>query len=101
MYLRREHLSRTARAPAKLNLFLEILGRRDDGFHELETLIVPIGLSDFLKFEPTSAGSGRVGKITLIVRPCFPVGATAVDQAVPAGAENLVVRALETLRTKS
>jgi len=29
-------------APAKINLSLKILGRRGDGFHEIETLIAPI-----------------------------------------------------------
>ncbi|MFN2541186.1 MAG: 4-(cytidine 5'-diphospho)-2-C-methyl-D-erythritol kinase [Chthoniobacterales bacterium] len=33
-------------APAKINLSLKILGRRDDGFHKIETLIAPISLCD-------------------------------------------------------
>src|SRR5687768_4158809 len=36
-------------APAKINLFLRVLGRRPDGYHELETLIVPIELADRLE----------------------------------------------------
>ena len=39
-------------APAKLNLSLRVLGRRDDGFHEIETLMVPVqGLADELLFD--------------------------------------------------
>jgi 4-diphosphocytidyl-2-C-methyl-D-erythritol kinase len=38
-------------APAKLNLFLQVIGRRPDGFHELRTGFVAIGLSDTLDFE--------------------------------------------------
>jgi 4-diphosphocytidyl-2-C-methyl-D-erythritol kinase len=34
--------------PAKINLFFEVLGRRDDGFHEIETLMAPINLRDSL-----------------------------------------------------
>jgi 4-diphosphocytidyl-2-C-methyl-D-erythritol kinase len=37
-------------APAKINLFLQVLGRRDDGYHELRTLMVCIGLHDTLVF---------------------------------------------------
>jgi 4-diphosphocytidyl-2-C-methyl-D-erythritol kinase len=37
-------------APAKLNLFLEILAKRADGYHEIETLMCPIGLYDSLTF---------------------------------------------------
>ncbi len=35
-------------APAKLNLFLEILGRRPDGYHEIESLMVAVDLYDTL-----------------------------------------------------
>jgi len=38
-------------APAKLNLFLHVLGRRDDGYHRIDSLIVPIDWCDVLHFE--------------------------------------------------
>ena len=40
--------------PAKLNLYLEVLGRRTDGFHELETLLVPVQIFDHLRWSPSS-----------------------------------------------
>lgn len=40
------------RAPAKINLTLEILARREDGFHALRSVMVPIGLADELEFAP-------------------------------------------------
>jgi len=43
-------------SPCKINLLLNILGRRPDGFHELETLIQPVALWDELTFR--RAGSG-------------------------------------------
>lgn len=39
-------------SPAKLNLFLHIIGRRENGYHELQTIFQLIDLCDWLKFEP-------------------------------------------------
>ena len=38
-------------APAKLNLFLRIIGRREDGYHELQTVFVFLDFGDELKFQ--------------------------------------------------
>jgi len=43
-------------APAKLNLFLHVVGRRADGFHELQTGFQFLDWCDELEFEPLSAG---------------------------------------------
>jgi 4-diphosphocytidyl-2-C-methyl-D-erythritol kinase len=43
-------------APAKLNLFLHITGRRADGYHTLQTLFRFVGLCDTLRFVPRSDG---------------------------------------------
>ena len=43
---------RWQRAPAKINLTLRVIGRRDDGYHELESLVAFAGLGDWLGFEP-------------------------------------------------
>src|SRR5205823_10277195 len=37
------------RAMAKVNLFLRVVGRREDGYHDLESLIVPVDLADRLE----------------------------------------------------
>src|SRR5262249_49874951 len=44
-------------APAKINLFLEILGKRPDGYHEIATLMVAIRLYDTLVFKEDPAGA--------------------------------------------
>ena len=43
-------------APAKLNLFLHILGRRSDGYHQLQTLFQLLDKGDTLQFESLSGG---------------------------------------------
>ena len=68
----------TLACPAKINLFLELLGRRDDGYHEIETLITTIDLCDELEVVVGPPG------IELTVEG---------DPSVPAGPENLVWRA--------
>ncbi len=43
-------------APAKLNLFLHVVGRRPDGYHELQTAFVAVTLADTLDFERRADG---------------------------------------------
>ena len=47
-------------APAKLNLFLHVTGRRDDGYHLLQTLFRFIDHSDRLRFSPRNDGDLRL-----------------------------------------
>jgi 4-diphosphocytidyl-2-C-methyl-D-erythritol kinase len=49
-------MSLEKRSPCKLNLLLNILGKRPDGFHELETLMYPIRVFDRLTFERAGQG---------------------------------------------
>jgi 4-diphosphocytidyl-2-C-methyl-D-erythritol kinase len=74
-------------APAKINLSLRVLRRREDRFHEIETFIVPISLADELIIERSSAGEG-------IQFQCD-------DSSIPCGAENLVMRAANVFFAKT
>lgn len=82
-------------APAKLNLFLEVLGKRSDGFHEIETLMLPIGLYDTLYFQ-----SDRSGKIELACES-HGVRQAAAAEPLPAGPQNIVYRAIELVQRRS
>ena len=74
------------RAPAKINLHLEVLGLRSDGFHELAMLMQSIDLADSLRMRPTADGQ--------ISLQC--------DRAdLPTNSSNLVVKAAEMLRARS
>ena len=46
----------TLRAPAKINLGLRILGRRSDGYHDIVSLMVPVGLFDVVRVHPARSG---------------------------------------------
>ena len=44
------------RTNAKINLFLKILGKRSDGYHEIETILHSVGLTDDIEIAPTGSG---------------------------------------------
>ncbi len=46
--------SLTLRAPAKINLTLEVLARRSDGYHGIRSVMVPLDLADELAIEPSA-----------------------------------------------
>jgi 4-diphosphocytidyl-2-C-methyl-D-erythritol kinase len=74
------------RAPAKVNLFLEILGKRPDGYHEIVTCMVAVDLCDVLTFTPASGAD---------------VGLFCDDSSLSTGPDNLVRRAAEMLRQQT
>jgi 4-diphosphocytidyl-2-C-methyl-D-erythritol kinase len=69
-------------ARAKINLFLQVGERRDDGYHEIKSVMQALELSDELYFRRTDANSGKIQ-----VR--------CNDPCVPAGDGNIVCKAIE------
>jgi 4-diphosphocytidyl-2-C-methyl-D-erythritol kinase len=65
-------------APAKINLTLEVKGRREDGFHEIESLVCPISLFDTLDLTAKENGGLEF---------------SCDDASLPTDEHNLVVRA--------
>ena len=74
------------RAPAKINLGLRVLGKRADGFHDIETIFIAVDLYDELRIERRSEGG-----------VCFhwrDGTAGCREQDIGADTDNLVVRAM-------
>jgi 4-diphosphocytidyl-2-C-methyl-D-erythritol kinase len=72
-------------SPCKVNFLLNILGKRPDGFHELETLFHPVALADQLTFTKSAAG----------------IHLTCNNPQLPTDSGNLVYRAAESLLTQA
>src|SRR5688572_1710016 len=66
-------------SPCKVNLILNILGRRPDGFHELETVMHPVAVFDTISCSQASSG----------------IDLSCSHPELPTGPENLVYRAAE------
>ncbi|MFT4552341.1 MAG: 4-diphosphocytidyl-2-C-methyl-D-erythritol kinase [Chlamydiales bacterium] len=75
---------RTYFSPAKINLFFRVLGRRDDGFHEVATLMQAIDLGDSISFELTERDI-----------------LTCEDPALPTDSSNLILKASKLFRQKT
>src|SRR5947209_19282906 len=86
MLIRRRDDAVWAWAPAKVNLYLEVLSRRADGYHELATLMVAVSLYDTLELRDGAPGEVRL----------------RCDQpALSVGPDNLVWRAAELVRQRA
>lgn len=85
-------------APAKLNLFLEVLGKRPDGFHEIETVMTRVSLYDTLSLADDPGGQITLANDLNVAAWPAAGSAASAEKQLPAGAQNIVVRALEALR---
>ena len=76
------------RAPAKINLGLRIVGKRDDGYHLLDTIMVRVSLYDEIgmtRARRFSGGTARLPRVTV----------TCSNPSVPSGEGNLVYQAAD------
>ena len=80
------------RAPAKINLSLRVVGKRADGYHLLDTIMVPVSLYDEID----------IRKVRAAFRPSGDLIKIDCDHpSVPRGKENIVYRAAELILKKS
>ena len=79
-----DHTQFEARPPAKVNLTLKVVGLRPDGYHELESIFLRVGLCDRLTVAP---GTGHSDQLTVTGLPGTPVH------------ENLVLKAFDAIRS--
>lgn len=85
-------------APAKLNLFLNVLEKREDGYHEIETLMCCVDLYDTLYFR-----DDREGKLAVSYEfgKGFRDAHAPADLDFPEGTDNLVVQAVDLFRQRA
>src|SRR6185436_19586827 len=109
MHIRRVATHIEIDTPAKVNLLLEVLSKRSDGYHEIETALVAVTLYDTLIFIPRSdqeleLASRWTGGIVAqdgATRSSAAVGDERLAVEIPVGPENLVWRAAALLRERS
>ncbi|MFT5301180.1 MAG: 4-diphosphocytidyl-2-C-methyl-D-erythritol kinase [Mariniblastus sp.] len=80
-------------APAKINLFLELIGKRGDGFHEIETLMTSVSVFDRLRFTRRRASASR-----LRIQLGGPRRLPAEIDEIPTDERNLILRAIHLVR---
>ncbi|MCA9024061.1 MAG: 4-(cytidine 5'-diphospho)-2-C-methyl-D-erythritol kinase [Planctomycetaceae bacterium] len=98
MVVRHQGPSLVIHTPAKLNLFLDVLGKRPDGYHSLETVMVSVGLYDSLVFREIESNQTRLNCHRCESRPTFE---KQTLPTLPAGPDNLVLRAADLLRKQT
>lgn len=88
-------------APAKLNLTLDVVGRRADGYHLLESVMQSIDIADVVRVSPVPDAPNSLEKAAPGVSGAIVTGRGADGpngMLVPDGESNLAVRALTALR---
>jgi 4-diphosphocytidyl-2-C-methyl-D-erythritol kinase len=74
-------------SPAKINLSLRVLGRREDGFHEVRTRLCKLDLCDLVEIEPLNGTTASA--------------LTVSDPAIPVDESNLALRALRAFEERT
>jgi 4-diphosphocytidyl-2-C-methyl-D-erythritol kinase len=111
MYIRTSGDTVEVLSPAKVNLYLAVRGKRDDGYHELETLVMAVGLYDTLRFSARPEGPIRLAcrwawgytaraRASQLRRAGGEPLPAEIDP-IPEGEHNLVYRAAALVRARA
>ena len=100
------HATIVVETPAKLNLFLELLAKRPDGFHEIETLMTAINIYDRLYVTSLSQGQTQLTCRWASGMEALAASQQGMDSAknldsLPTGSDNIVWKAVERLRQRA
>lgn len=77
----------TINAPAKINLFLDVIGKRHDGYHDIKSIVLPLSLADTIRIE------SRTGNISTVIAPYCSFKGIPWRFSMGAKNENLITRA--------
>ncbi|MDO9542761.1 MAG: hypothetical protein Q7J98_10625, partial [Kiritimatiellia bacterium] len=77
----------TIKAPAKINLFLDVLGERQDGYHNIKSLLLPISVFDTIRLET------RAENISTVIPSAFRFKGIPWPFFMGDKDENLITRA--------
>jgi 4-diphosphocytidyl-2-C-methyl-D-erythritol kinase len=111
MYIRSSGATVEVLSPAKVNLYLAVRGKRDDGYHELDTFVMAIGLYDTLRFSARPERAIRLacrwawGEVARAAASAWGRaegrGGLAELEPIPEGEDNLVYRAAALVQARA
>ena len=82
----------TIKTPAKINLFLDVMGKRKDGYHDIKSILLPVSIFDTIRIE------NRAGDISAVIAPVCRFKGIPWEFSMGGQDDNLVLRAANLLK---